>query len=160
MVVRILVLGFLAAAFWAWLAFPVCGCSTRAGAYYAASKSDLKDLASQQEIYYSEHLTYSTDPQELAFTNSDGVIVDIRLHDASKAWSASASHVATRRSEDPASGESCVIYYGYPGEVPDDAVPRTNIRDEAPSQPGEIACDYKRPISVKRAVMDFLLGWM
>ena len=106
MVVRVLVVGFLAAVFWVWLAFPVCGCSTRAAAYYAASKSDLKDLASRQEIYYSEHLTYSADPQELAFTNSDGVIVDIRLHDSSRAGSASASHSATRRSEDPASGET------------------------------------------------------
>jgi len=49
----------------------------RTRAYVAAMKSDLKNLASQQEIYYSDEYSYTSSVSALAFTPSDGVTVNI-----------------------------------------------------------------------------------
>lgn len=154
MVVRFVVVGFFAMVFWLWLAIPTCGCSTRVGAYNAAMKSDLKNLASQQEIHFSDAGAYSRDPRELAFTNSDGVFVDIRLH-GTAGWSALASHAAYQNRETGDPGNICVIYYGDVDEVP-----RTNVRELSPPDPGVIVCDYRRPFSVRRALGDLLFGWL
>ena len=49
----------------------------REKAYFAAMKSDLKNLASQEEIYYSDHDAYTSSAMDLAFTNSEGVEVTV-----------------------------------------------------------------------------------
>ena len=49
----------------------------RTRAYVAAMKSDLKNLASQQEIYYSDEYSYTSSVSALAFTPSDGATVNI-----------------------------------------------------------------------------------
>jgi len=72
--------------------------------YLAAMKSDLKNLASQQEIYYSDQYRYSSDPAALAFTASSGVSITIRANE--KGWSARATHPALGEQE------ACAIWYG------------------------------------------------
>ena len=60
--------------------------------YQAALKSDLKNLASMQEIHFSEHGQYTSDPVALGFTHSDGVEVTIVA--AADRWAATTHHVA------------------------------------------------------------------
>jgi len=69
----------------------------------AAVKSDLKNLASQQEIYYSDFYTYSQNAEELGFVTSQGVTVTIFTTEGG--WGAVASHQVT-----PERG--CAIYWG------------------------------------------------
>ncbi|MDE0899871.1 MAG: prepilin-type N-terminal cleavage/methylation domain-containing protein [Longimicrobiales bacterium] len=95
----------------------------REKAYFAAMKSDLKNLASQQEIYYSDSYSYTTSTASLAFTNSDGVTVTIAA--TSSGWAATARHAKLLPTE------GCSIYYGSAAAF---TTPAT------PIAPGEIAC--------------------
>ena len=104
---------------------PMCG-GNRSKAYGAAMKSDLKNLASQQEIYYSDSYMYTTSAADLAFTHSDGVTVTIVSVETG--WAAWASHAAL------GSAEGCGIYYG---DLPESM--RT-VGEVTPTQPGEIVC--------------------
>lgn len=92
--------------------------------YHAAMKSDLKNLASQQEIYFSDHGMYSYDWQELGFVQSDGV--EITIVASPDRWTALATHSALGE------GEACAIYTG--------TIPIQEWDVVQPSQPGEIAC--------------------
>ncbi len=118
LLIVVVIIGILAA-----IAIPKFS-ATREKAYFAAMKSDLKNLASQQEIYYSDAYAYSSVMADLAFTNSDGVIVT-PTNVSSSGWAASATHAAL------GTAEGCAIYYGT------STAPTTPT---APSQPGEIAC--------------------
>ena len=118
LLIVVVIIGILAA-----IAIPKFS-ATREKAYFAAMKSDLKNLASQQEIYYSDAYSYSTVASDLAFTNSDGVLVTIEEGTGS-GWAASAYHQAL------GTGEGCAIYYGTA------TAPSAPV---APSQPGEVAC--------------------
>ena len=117
LLIVVVIIGILAA-----IAIPKFS-ATREKAYFAAMKSDLKNLASQQEIYYSDAYSYTTATTDLAFTNSDGVTVVSAA--TSSGWSASAVHAALSGSE------GCAIYYGT-ASAP--TSPTT------PSAPGEVAC--------------------
>ena len=117
LLIVVVIIGILAA-----IAIPKFS-ATREKAYFAAMKSDLKNLASQQEIYYSDAYSYSSDAANLAFTNSDGVTVIIAA--TSSGWSGTTTHAALGLAE------GCAIYYGTA------TAPSTPI---APSQPGEVAC--------------------
>ena len=117
LLIVVVIIGILAA-----IAIPKFS-ATREKAYFAAMKSDLKNLASQQEIYYSDAYSYSTATTDLAFTNSDGVTVGIAA--SNSGWAASATHAALGTTE------GCAIYYGT-ATAPSSPV--------APSQPGEVAC--------------------
>jgi prepilin-type N-terminal cleavage/methylation domain-containing protein len=120
LLIVVVIIGILAA-----IAIPKFS-ATREKAYFAAMKSDLKNLASQQEIYYSDNYAYSTSPGDLTFVNSDGVIVTIlAASTSSSGWAASATHAAL------GSAEGCAIFYGTA------AAPTSPT---TPSQPGEIAC--------------------
>ncbi len=99
--------------------------ATREKAYFAAMKSDLKNLASQQEIYYANNYTYTTDKATLGFVQSEGVNVTVGAASAS-GWSASATHQAFGTTTD-----GCAIYYG---DATAPSAPTT------PSAPGEILC--------------------
>ena len=78
---RTLIVSFLLSPLALYALPPVsCGCMpvlfrrcTYGRAYVAAAKSDLANLASQQEIHFAEHGSYSLDPDALAFSSSDGV---------------------------------------------------------------------------------------
>ena len=118
LLIVVVIIGILAA-----IAIPKFS-ATREKAYFAAMKSDLKNLASQQEIYYSDAYAYSSVVADLAFTNSDGVIVTMSTV-TSSGWAASATHAAL------GTAEGCAIFYG---------TATAPTAPTAPAQPGEIAC--------------------
>ena len=80
--------------------------ATREKAYFAAMKSDLKNLASQQEIYYSDEYTYTDVATDLGFVSSDGVTLDIPQF-SPDGWAATAVQAAMSGAND-----GCTIYYG------------------------------------------------
>ena len=108
---------------------PRFGCS-RESAYRAAMKSDLKNLASQEEIYYSDHNAYASSAKDLAFTNSDGVKVTV--YATQDGWAAWVTHAALGPSQ------GCAIYFG---ESP---VSREMIGEVTPTLPGVIVCTELR----------------
>jgi len=119
LLIVVVIIGILAA-----IAIPKFS-ATREKAYFAAMKSDLKNLASQQEIYYSDYYAYTDVATDLGFVQSSGVTVTIQNTSAT-GWAASATHQAL----DPTT-DGCGIYYGSataPGGV------------ATPTQPGEILC--------------------
>jgi prepilin-type N-terminal cleavage/methylation domain-containing protein len=118
LLIVVVIIGILAA-----IAIPKFS-ATREKAYFAAMKSDLKNLASQQEIYYSDNYAYSGSSTALGFVQSNGVFVTIS-NVGTTGWAASATHQALTASE------GCGIYYGSA------AAPSTPV---APSQPGAIVC--------------------
>ena len=118
LLIVVVIIGILAA-----IAIPKFS-ATREKAYFAAMKSDLKNLASQEEIYYADHYSYSQSTTDLAFTNSEGVTVTIAA--SSSGWSASATHSALGGSE------GCAIYYG--------TATAPTVGTATPSAPGEVAC--------------------
>lgn len=117
LLIVVVIIGILAA-----IAIPKFS-ATREKAYFAAMKSDLKNLASQQEIYYSDAYAYSTLTTDLAFTNSDGVVVIIAA--SSSGWSGTTTHAALGLTE------GCALYYGTA------TAPTT---PSTPTQPGEVKC--------------------
>jgi len=118
LLIVVVIIGILAA-----IAIPKFS-ATREKAYFAAMKSDLKNLASQQEIYYSDYYTYTSNITNLGFVDSEGVTVTIGGISTS-GWSATATHTALGTSL------GCAIYYG---QATAPASPT------APSAPGEVAC--------------------
>ncbi len=98
--------------------------ATREKAYFAAMKSDLKNLASQQEIYYADQYAYTNNVTSLGFVSSQGVVAAIT--GATDGWSASATHSALGGSE------GCAIYYAN-GTAP-------TVGTATPGSPGEMAC--------------------
>jgi prepilin-type N-terminal cleavage/methylation domain-containing protein len=117
LLVVVVVLGILAA-----IAIPKFS-AAREKAYFAAVKSDVKNLASQQEIYYAENQSYTTSTVDLAFVESDGVNLSVTA--SLTGWSATATHDALL------SSQGCAIYYGS-------ATPPTS--PVTPAGPGQIAC--------------------
>ena len=117
LLIVVVIIGILAA-----IAIPKFS-ATREKAYFAAMKSDLKNLASQQEIYYSDSYAYTTVTTDLSFTSSAGVTVASAA--SSSGWSASVVHAALGASE------GCVIFYGTAASP---SAPTTS------TAPGEIAC--------------------
>lgn len=118
LLIVVVIIGILAA-----IAIPKFS-ATREKAYFAAMKSDLKNLASQQEIYYSDAYSYTTTTADLAFTNSDGVTVTIGA--TSSGWTGTATHAALGTSE------GCAMYYG--------TATAPTVGTATPAQPGEVAC--------------------
>ena len=118
LLIVVVIIGILAA-----IAIPKFS-ATREKAYFAAMKSDLKNLASQQEIYYADEYSYTSSTTGLGFVSSEGVNVTITA--GTDGWSASNTHSAL------ATGEGCAIYYGTTITAP--TSPTT------PSAAGEMAC--------------------
>jgi len=118
LLIVVVIIGILAA-----IAIPKFS-ATREKAYFAAMKSDVKNLASQQEIYYADNYAYTTSTTALAFTNSEGVTVTIAA--STSGWAASATHSALGASE------GCAIYYG--------TATAPTVGTATPSAPGEVAC--------------------
>ncbi|MFW6201062.1 MAG: type IV pilin protein [Gemmatimonadota bacterium] len=85
--------------------------ATREKAYISSMQSDLRNLATQQEIYYSDNnYTYTNDKAELPVQESQGVNITIEEATAD-GWAAEAVH-------DGLATTSCVMYYGDVGTVP------------------------------------------
>jgi hypothetical protein len=106
--------------------------NTRDKAYVAVQKSDLRNLATAQEIYYANSggngadYTYASSIAELDFQASAGVTVTL-LAGGSAGWSARTEHSAL-----PEMG--CALYFG------DMPAPSTASGTET-TQPGEVVCD-------------------
>jgi type IV pilus assembly protein PilA len=118
LLIVVVIIGILAA-----IAIPKFS-ATREKAYFAAMKSDLKNLASQEEIYYSDAYAYSALTTDLSFTSSAGVTVASAA--TSSGWSASATHAAL------GAAEGCVIYYG--------TASAPTVGTTTSTAPGEVAC--------------------
>ena len=118
LLIVVVIIGILAA-----IAIPKFS-ATREKAYFAAMKSDLKNLASQEEIYYADAYSYTSNTTQLAFTNSEGVNVGISVATTS-GWAASATHSAL------GPNQGCAIYYGT-ATAPSSPT--------APTMPGEMLC--------------------
>ncbi len=78
--------------------------SVRERAYLASIKSDLKNLATLQDVYHNGNYTYSTSFTDLEFGPSDGITLVIG-DAAGTGWSASAVHQGLP-------GEVCAMYHG------------------------------------------------
>ncbi len=118
LLIVVVIIGILAA-----IAIPKFS-ATREKAYFAAMKSDLKNLASQQEIYYSDTYSYSNVVASLGFVSSSGVSATIT--GGTDGWSATATHAAL------AATDGCAIYYGNAVAV--------SLGAAVPGAPGEMAC--------------------
>jgi prepilin-type N-terminal cleavage/methylation domain-containing protein len=118
LLIVVVIIGILAA-----IAIPKFS-STREKAYFAAMKSDLKNLASQQEIYYSDTFEYTNVVVSLSFVSSSGVSATII--GGTDGWSATATHAAL------AATDGCAIYYGNAAAV--------TLGTAVPTGPGDMAC--------------------
>jgi prepilin-type N-terminal cleavage/methylation domain-containing protein len=118
LLIVVVIIGILAA-----IAIPKFS-STREKAYFSSMKSDLKNLASQQEIYYSDHYTYSSSLADLGFVATDGVTIATAGDELG--WNANAIHSGM-------TGEGCNVYYGTGASAVATGV-------GGASQAGEIAC--------------------
>ena len=129
LLIVVVIIGILAA-----IAIPKFS-ATREKAYFSAMKSDLKNLQSQQEIYYqtdhdgngSVDYTYAADDEDanLGFTESSGVTVSMASGD-NTGWSATATHAAL-----DAATQDCAVYVG------DHTAPTATA---APTNPGVVTC--------------------
>jgi type IV pilus assembly protein PilA len=98
LLIVVVVIGILAA-----IAIPKYT-AVREKGFISSLKADLRNLATQQELYYNDNFTYSTDFAALAFTNSEGVNVTVG-EATNTGWSATAYHSGL-------TSESCAIYHG------------------------------------------------
>ena len=76
----------------------------RQKSYIASVTSDLKNLASQQEIYLSIEYTYTTVLANLDFTMTDAVSITVN-EATGQGWAATGTHSGL-------AGEQCGIYFG------------------------------------------------
>ncbi len=111
LLIVVVIIGILAA-----IAIPKFS-ATREKAYFSAMKSDLKNLQTQQELYYSnDHdadgqpdYTYAADAADadLEFTGSPGVTVTVS-EGTQTGWAATTTHAALGND----AAKSCGIYVG------------------------------------------------
>jgi len=78
--------------------------AVREKAFRAAMMSDLKNLASQQEVYHNDHFVYASTMTAAEAIPSDGVTVTIN-EATGTGWAATASHAGL-------ASEQCGIYHG------------------------------------------------
>ena len=88
LLIVVVIIGILAA-----VAIPKFA-NTKEKAYIAAMKSDLRALFTQQEGYYHDNYTYSTDNTALQVTESAGITITVNNADG-MGWDATATHVGT-----------------------------------------------------------------
>ncbi|HKS06896.1 MAG TPA: prepilin-type N-terminal cleavage/methylation domain-containing protein [Gemmatimonadaceae bacterium] len=97
LLIVVVIIGILAA-----IAIPKFA-NTKEKAYVAAMKSDLKNLATAQEAYFSDFTTYASTTANLTFNQTAGVTVSITAATGST-WDASAVHTGTTK--------TCTVTYG------------------------------------------------
>ena len=78
--------------------------AVREKAFVAAMKSDLKNLATQQEIYHNAQFSFSTSLTILQMVQSDGIAISINEANG-VGWAATAVHAGL-------SAEQCGLFYG------------------------------------------------
>ena len=129
-ITRTFIGALLTAPVWLYSLPPIsCGClpsfrrCTRAQYFRAVTKYDLKDLASQQEIHFADHGTYSYDTKALGFVPSGGV--ELSIVASAAGWAARARHEANPE-------HSCAIFVGdAAGFLPN---------GDPSAVPGEVTC--------------------
>lgn len=121
LLIVIVIIGVLAA-----IAIPKFDFTRRRG-YRSALKSDLKNIAVQQDLYYSENFSYAPDLASLSFDPSEGVSVTITEAD-NKGWAITAGHSGLP------GADGCAIYFG-------DATPAATPGGSTPDRPGLVVCD-------------------
>jgi len=104
LLIVIVVIGVLAA-----IAIPKFS-TTKGKAFASSMKSDLRNLASQQEDYFYFNETYATDIGDVSFDGSPDVVLTIAEAGAA-GWSAVATHPA-------AAPMTCAVYYGSVAPLP------------------------------------------
>jgi prepilin-type N-terminal cleavage/methylation domain-containing protein len=118
LLIVVVIIGILAA-----IAIPKFS-QTREKAFVSAMKSDLKNMASQQEIYYADNYEYANTLALLEATLSEGVTLG-SISASSTGWSAVLNHSGTT--------QVCDVYYG-------DATATANALG-----PGAIGCSAPAP---------------
>ena len=103
LLIAIVIVGILAA-----IAIPRFA-DTKGKANVAAVKSDLANLAREQEAYFSEHSAYAPNLALLRTTPSPGVTLTL-VEASGTGWSATAVHPA-------AVPVTCAVYYGTAAPV-------------------------------------------
>ena len=98
LLIVVVIIGILAA-----VAIPQYA-NTKEKAYVAAMKSDLRNLASAQESYFVNQLSYTTSLTSLEFNNSPSVSIVVPTGGVSS-WRATATHVGV-------ADVTCELYYG------------------------------------------------
>ena len=77
--------------------------NTKEKSYIAAMKSDLKNLSTAEETYFSEFLTYTSSFTTSAYRPTRGVTVAIGTAN-STSWVATSTHTGTTK--------TCILTYG------------------------------------------------
>ncbi|MEQ1857829.1 MAG: prepilin-type N-terminal cleavage/methylation domain-containing protein [Longimicrobiales bacterium] len=85
LLIVVVIIGILAA-----IAIPKFS-STREKAFVASMKSDLRNLATLQDIYHNANYTYTNSAGDLGFVNSDGVVVTVSSANG-QGWAATSAH--------------------------------------------------------------------
>lgn len=98
--------------------------------YFYEMSTDLKILASDQMLYYDDNRSYTGNLTDLAFTNSDGVVIELEASDVG--WTARSTHAAL-------DDESCTMYYG------DVSTPMPTLGGLTPTVPGVVVCGSPPP---------------
>ena len=98
LLIVVVIIGILAA-----IAIPKFS-AVREKAYLAAMKTDLKNLATQQDIYYDGAYAYATQVSDAGHSATQGVVVIIN-EATGTGWAGTATHFGLP-------GESCGIYHG------------------------------------------------
>lgn len=83
--------------------------NTKGKSFASSMKSDLRNLASQQEAYFYSHEQYAANLADVDFPGSPGVVLTI-TESSGSGWSAVATHPAA----DPL---TCAVYYGTAAQV-------------------------------------------
>ena len=100
LLIVVVIIGILAA-----IAIPKFS-AMREKSYVAAVTSDLKNVASQQEIYLSDNFTYASDVADLTITITDRVPIVINEATGS-GWAATGTHSGLS-----GAGRQCGFYFG------------------------------------------------
>jgi prepilin-type N-terminal cleavage/methylation domain-containing protein len=98
LLIVVVIIGILAA-----IAIPKFS-ATREKGFKAAMMSDLKNLASQQEVYHNEHFTYTSVLTAAEFVASGGVTVTVN-EATGTGWAATAVHAGVPT-------QQCGVYHG------------------------------------------------
>src|SRR5687767_13082572 len=98
LLIVVVIIGILAA-----IAIPKFS-ATREKAFISTMKSDLKNLASQQEIYYNDHFSYAATLSDAEMNPSDGVTITIN-ESSGTGWAATATHAGLPT-------ELCGLFHG------------------------------------------------
>ncbi len=114
----VVIIGILAA-----IAIPKFS-ATREKAFRAAMMSDLKNLASQQEIYHNENSAFAGSLAAAQSVVSDGVTIVIN-ESTGTGWSATATHLKVPT-------EQCGVYHGDAAQTGGDPA----------IAPGVVSCSF------------------